>query len=55
MSSSEFSFPWGNAYFYECPGRHNASGYDISSAGPDGKENTEDDINNWTSANQKKP
>ena len=47
--------PWGNAYFYECPGRHNASGYDISSAGPDGKENTEDDINNWTSANQKKP
>ena len=39
--------PWGRPYFYECPGKHNASGYDISSAGFDGKEGTEDDITNW--------
>ena len=39
--------PWGNDYVYECPGRHNQSGYDITSAGPDGKLNTDDDIANW--------
>jgi len=39
--------PWGRPYLYECPGKHNASGYDISSAGFDGRENTEDDITNW--------
>lgn len=39
--------PWGRAYLYECPGKHNTSGYDISSAGFDGRENTEDDITNW--------
>jgi general secretion pathway protein G len=26
--------PWGNAYLYECPGRHNSNSYDISSPGP---------------------
>lgn len=41
--------PWGNAYIYEFPGRHNPSGYDLSSLGPDGKANTDDDITNWTS------
>ena len=39
--------PWGNAYVYECPGKHNPSGYDLMSAGPDGRVNTEDDITNW--------
>lgn len=39
--------PWGNAYIYECPGKNNASGYDISSMGPDGQANTDDDIKNW--------
>lgn len=39
--------PWGNAYIYYFPGKHNATGYDLSSAGPDGKEGTDDDIGNW--------
>ncbi len=39
--------PWGHPYLYECPGKHNTSGYDISSAGFDGREGTEDDITNW--------
>jgi general secretion pathway protein G len=40
--------PWGNAYIYAYPGKNNASGYDLSSMGPDGKANTDDDITNWT-------
>lgn len=39
--------PWGNAYIYESPGKNNPSGYDISSIGPDGQANTDDDITNW--------
>ena len=39
--------PWGRPYLYVCPGKHNTSGYDISSAGFDGKEGNEDDITNW--------
>jgi general secretion pathway protein G len=39
--------PWGGAYIYECPGKHNEKGYDISSPGPDGKPGTEDDLGNW--------
>jgi general secretion pathway protein G len=39
--------PWGNAYIYEFPGRHNTSGYDLSSAGPDGRPGTDDDVRNW--------
>ena len=39
--------PWGNPYLYECPGKHNPSGYDLSSSGPDGRAGTDDDINNW--------
>jgi general secretion pathway protein G len=39
--------PWGNPYIYVSPGQHNPGGADISSAGPDGKLGTEDDVNNW--------
>ncbi|MBE7558282.1 type II secretion system protein GspG [bacterium] len=39
--------PWGNAYVYEYPGRHNERGYDLMSLGPDGRAGTEDDICNW--------
>ncbi len=39
--------PWGNAYLYCYPGKHNQNYFDLSSAGPDGKEGTEDDISNW--------
>jgi general secretion pathway protein G len=40
--------PWGNDYWYECPGQHNSASYDLASAGPDGRLATEDDICNWT-------
>jgi len=46
--------PWNNAYIYECPGKHNTSGYDISSAGPDGRAGNEDDLTSWSSAGNKK-
>jgi len=40
--------PWNNPYIYVYPGRHNPSGYDLYSAGADGKAGNEDDIGNWT-------
>jgi general secretion pathway protein G len=39
--------PWGNDYSYECPGRHNPTSYDLTSAGPDGKLGSDDDIANF--------
>ena len=39
--------PWGDEYVYEFPGKHNTNGYDLSSAGPDGKKGNYDDIGNW--------
>lgn len=39
--------PWGHKLVYRNPGKHNATGYDVLSLGPDGQENTEDDIGNW--------
>ena len=39
--------PWGNPYIYEFPGRRGSS-YDLSSAGPDGKPGSDDDITNWS-------
>jgi len=39
--------PWGNPYIYECPGRYNPNGYDLSSMGTDGQQGTEDDVSNW--------
>lgn len=38
---------WGHKYIYEFPGKHNPNGYDLSSAGMDGKAGTDDDIVNW--------
>jgi general secretion pathway protein G len=38
--------PWGQPYVYEYPGRVNANGYDIRSAGPDKQPGTADDILN---------
>ena len=37
--------PWQVEYIYECPGRHNPTSYDLSSAGPPGEEMV---IANWT-------
>ena len=39
--------PWKNPYIYRMPGVNNENLYDLLSAGPDGKEGTEDDIMNW--------
>lgn len=39
--------PWGNAYIYDSPGKHNTDSYDIMSMGPDGRAGGEDDIVNW--------
>ena len=39
--------PWGHVYIYHYPSKHKVSGYDLFSAGPDGKEGTTDDIGNW--------
>jgi len=39
--------PWGNPYIYYFPGKHNPTGYDLLSMGPDGKEGTDDDIVSW--------
>ncbi len=38
---------WGNPLAYENPGQHNVDGYDLASAGPDGRFGTVDDITNW--------
>lgn len=42
--------PWGNKYIYENPGKRNANGYDLYSAGPDGRSGNDDDIANWSTA-----
>jgi general secretion pathway protein G len=39
--------PWGHKYIYEYPGKHQRNGYDLFSAGPDGKAGTDDDFGNW--------
>ena len=39
--------PWGNDYIYEQPGTNNKRSFDLSSAGPDGRPGTDDDITNW--------
>lgn len=39
--------PWGNPYVYRSPGSSNTDTYDLSSAGRDRKEGTEDDVSNW--------
>jgi len=39
--------PWQNAYVYDYPAKHNANGFDLASAGPDGRPGTDDDITNW--------
>ena len=42
--------PWGNDYQYEYPPTHGSGEYpDIWSMGPDGQDDTEDDIVSWSS------
>jgi general secretion pathway protein G len=46
--------PWGSPYVYEYPGRHNPSGYDLYSLGPDKREGTDDDITSWQTGTQRR-
>ncbi len=39
--------PWGNPFRYQFPGTHGTA-FDLWSAGPDGKDGTEDDVASWT-------
>lgn len=39
--------PWGTLYQYKNPGKHNVTGFDLYSVGPDRTEGTADDIGNW--------
>jgi general secretion pathway protein G len=39
--------PWGEPYQYAYPGKHNKTGYDVWSKGPDKVDGTADDIGNW--------
>jgi general secretion pathway protein G len=39
--------PWKTEYGYKCPGARNTDGYDLYSFGPDGIEDSADDITNW--------
>ena len=47
LAISSPSDPWGRPYVYEFPGKHNPSGYDLSSDGDDGIAGTSDDICNY--------
>lgn len=40
--------PWNRPYIYECPGKHNPTGYDLMSMGADGRVGGDDDICNWS-------
>jgi len=39
--------PWGHDYEYNGEGKHNEGKFDLWSRGLDGKDGTDDDINNW--------
>ncbi|MEX2317781.1 MAG: type II secretion system major pseudopilin GspG [Pirellulales bacterium] len=39
--------PWLNPYNYSAKGKQNKNSYDVWSLGPDGQDNTADDIGNW--------
>lgn len=45
--------PWEKPYTYAFPGKHNPKGYDLSSNGPDGQPENNDDITNWKTENGK--
>lgn len=39
--------PWGHEYVYCCPAIYSTNGYDLYSLGPDGVDNSGDEIANW--------
>ena len=42
--------PWDRPYVYRYPAVHSTNAYDVSSLGPDGVEDSPDDIGNWAEA-----
>lgn len=53
-SSKQFVDPWGKPFRYQAPGSRNKITFDLSSDGPNGKDERgvttgSDDINNWSS------
>lgn len=40
--------PWKHPYQYRFPGSQNPNGYDLYSTGPDGKDSSGNEINNWS-------
>ena len=47
LKAEQLKDSWGNDFIFAFPGDVNENGYDLSSAGPDGEEGSDDDITNW--------
>ncbi|MDD2707905.1 MAG: type II secretion system major pseudopilin GspG [Verrucomicrobiae bacterium] len=47
LKSEALIDPWGNPYQYLCPGKHNATSFDLWSWGPNGPNATEGIVGNW--------
>lgn len=45
--ASDLKDPWEHEWIYRAPGEYNKTSYDLSSAGQDKQEGTDDDITNW--------
>lgn len=50
-STADFMDPWRKELVYRNPGDVNEDGFDLLSVGPDGEEDTEDDIGNFRKEN----
>jgi general secretion pathway protein G len=47
LDKSNAKDPWGKDLIFHCPGTNDTDAADISSAGPDKQEGTQDDIRSW--------
>ncbi len=47
LLKKDYKDPWGKPFSLKCPGEQDPDGVDITSAGPDKAEGSEDDINSW--------
>ena len=46
-TEEEITDAWGNPLIYTVPAKRGGDKYDLWSKGPDGIENTQDDVGNW--------